>query len=137
MAKVQGDLELLQSPTAQALLSSTNVAHLSYIWTDGTPRVVPVWFFWNGEEIILGGPALAPKVQWEQRDASSPTTVKGIDGTKPGIVCSRRTALSPNPTSQASSPVPRQSLRTARVTPLKPGSVAATSMAESSSTVTA
>lgn len=40
--------------------------------------------------------ALAPKVQWEQRDASSPTTVKGIDGTKPGIVCSRRTALSPN-----------------------------------------
>ena len=63
MAKVQGDLELLQSPTAQALLSSTNVAHLSYIWTDGTPRVVPVWFFWNGEEIILGSPALAPKVQ--------------------------------------------------------------------------
>ena len=68
MAKMQGDLALLQSPTAQALLNSNNVAHLSYTWTDGTPRVVQVWFFWNGEEMIVASPALAPKVHVLQQN---------------------------------------------------------------------
>jgi hypothetical protein len=44
MAGHQGDLALLNDPIAQALLQSTIPARLAYSWTDGTPRVVPIWF---------------------------------------------------------------------------------------------
>ncbi len=58
----QGDLALLQDPVAQTLLTSTAFARLAYLWTDGTPRVVPTWFHWNGEQIVLGTVAGAPKL---------------------------------------------------------------------------
>ncbi len=40
----QGDLALLEHPVAQQLLASRELARLAYTWTDGTPRVVPIWF---------------------------------------------------------------------------------------------
>ena len=58
----QGDLALLDDPVAQKLLHSTQPAHLAYTWWDGTPRVVPIWFEWNGAEFVLGTPPNAPKV---------------------------------------------------------------------------
>ena len=48
---------------AQQLLQSTIPARLAYDWTDGTPRVVPLGFHWNGEEIVLGTFPDAPKMQ--------------------------------------------------------------------------
>ncbi len=62
MPSKQGDLSLLAHPIAQELLHSTVPARLAYTWKDGTPRVVPIWFHWNGEEIVLGSPPKAPKV---------------------------------------------------------------------------
>src|SRR5438270_7858780 len=59
----RGDLSLLQHPAAQELLTSTIPARLAYIATDGTPRVVPIWFHWNGQEFILGTPPKAPKLK--------------------------------------------------------------------------
>jgi len=59
----QGDLGLLQHPVAQELLASKIPARLAYIWTDGTPRVVPIWFHWNGREIVMGTPPKAPKLK--------------------------------------------------------------------------
>ena len=44
------------------LLRSTIPARLAYTWPDGTPRVVPIWFHWTGEEVIVASPADAPKV---------------------------------------------------------------------------
>jgi hypothetical protein len=57
----QGDLALLNDPVAQTLLTSTHMARLAYIWSDGTPRVVPIWFHWNGKTLVLAGPTDAPK----------------------------------------------------------------------------
>ena len=57
----QGDLSLLNDTVAQTLLASTHVAHLAYVWDDGTPRVVPIWFHWNGKTLVLGGPPDALK----------------------------------------------------------------------------
>ena len=57
----QGDLSLLNDPVAQTLLTSTHLAHLAYVWDDGTPRVVPIWFHWNGKMLVLAGPPDAPK----------------------------------------------------------------------------
>jgi hypothetical protein len=59
----QGSLELLQHPSSKHLLQSTIPARLAYVWTDGTPRVVPIWFHWNGQEFVLGTPSRAPKVK--------------------------------------------------------------------------
>lgn len=57
----QGGLELLADPVAQRLLASLQVAHLAYTWTDGTPRCTPIWFHWDGSDITMGSPAIAPK----------------------------------------------------------------------------
>jgi hypothetical protein len=62
MPTEQGDVALLNDPVAQELLHSTNLARLAYTWRDGTPRVVPIWFHWDGETIVLGSPPNAPKV---------------------------------------------------------------------------
>jgi hypothetical protein len=59
----QGDIALLQHPISQELLHSRIPARLAYVWTDGTPRVIPIWFHWNGREIIMGTPPKAPKLK--------------------------------------------------------------------------
>ncbi len=62
MAKpAQGSLDLLDDPAARELLGSHEVAHLAYAWTDGTPRCTPIWFHWNGSEVVMAGPANAPR----------------------------------------------------------------------------
>ena len=63
MPTEQGSLALLDDPVAQRLLQSTIPARLAYNWTDGTPRVVPLVFHWNGAEIVFGTPADAPKMK--------------------------------------------------------------------------
>jgi PPOX class probable F420-dependent enzyme len=59
----QGDVALLEDPVAQAMLVSPTPARLAYVWPDGTPRVVPVWFHWSGEEVVVGSPPRAPKLK--------------------------------------------------------------------------
>jgi PPOX class probable F420-dependent enzyme len=55
-----GDLELLDHPVAQHLLSSTEPAQLGYTWMDGTPRTIPIWFHWDGEAMVF---ATRPRAQ--------------------------------------------------------------------------
>jgi PPOX class probable F420-dependent enzyme len=59
----QGDLALLQHPASQELLQSKIPARLAYVWTDGSPRVVPIWFHWNGQQIVMATPPKAPKLK--------------------------------------------------------------------------
>src|SRR5512139_1418710 len=61
MPTKQGSVGLLDGPVAQKMLHSTVPARFAYNWTDGTPRVVPIWFHWNGAEIVLCSPEDAPK----------------------------------------------------------------------------
>ena len=56
-------LALLDDPLAVELLHSRLPARLAYLWTDGTPRVVPVWFHWTGRALVVCSPARAPKLQ--------------------------------------------------------------------------
>jgi hypothetical protein len=30
---------------------------------DGTPRVIPIWFHWNGRDIVMASPPKAPKLK--------------------------------------------------------------------------
>jgi nitroimidazol reductase NimA-like FMN-containing flavoprotein (pyridoxamine 5'-phosphate oxidase superfamily) len=59
----QGDLSLLEHPASQELLRSKIPARLAYVGTDGSPRVVPIWFHWNGRDIVMASPPKAPKLK--------------------------------------------------------------------------
>jgi hypothetical protein len=53
MSIPQGDLRLLTTDIAKRLLDSTIPGRLGYIALDGTPRVVPTWHVWTGEELVM------------------------------------------------------------------------------------
>ena len=61
MATKKGDMSQLNDPVAQELLHSRIPARLAYVWRDGTPRVIAVWFHWNGHDMVFGTPSNAPK----------------------------------------------------------------------------
>lgn len=63
MPTKQGSLALLDDPVAQQLLQSKTPARFAYTWRDGTPRVIPIGFHWNGKEVVLGTPPDAPKLK--------------------------------------------------------------------------
>jgi hypothetical protein len=63
MGSRQGDLSLLNEPVAQQMFQSKVPARLAYNWRDGTPRVVPIGFHWNGKEVVFGTPTDAPKMK--------------------------------------------------------------------------
>jgi hypothetical protein len=53
----------LDHPGARHLLDSATLLRLAYIGSDGFPRVIPIGFFWNGNEIVICTAATAPKVK--------------------------------------------------------------------------
>ena len=71
----QGDLGLLQHPASQELLHSKIPARMAYVWTDGTPRVIPIWFHWNGREIVMATPPKAPKLKALARNPKVSLTI--------------------------------------------------------------
>jgi hypothetical protein len=116
----QGDLRLLETDLAQELLHSSIPARLAFVAPDGTPRVVPTWFEWNGTEIVMATyvagpgvgirhpaariaalcarPAVALTIDTEQFPARS-LTVRGlaqieeVDGLAPEYVAAARRYL--------------------------------------------
>ena len=54
--------EELATAGARELLQAPSAAHLAYVGTDGTPRVVPVGFYWTGEQVVIATASTAPKV---------------------------------------------------------------------------
>jgi hypothetical protein len=59
----QGGLDLLNHPASQELLHSKIPARLAYIGTDGAPRVIPIWYHWNGKDFVMATPPKAPKLK--------------------------------------------------------------------------
>jgi hypothetical protein len=67
----QGDLRLLDTPVAQRLLASATPARLGYTAEDGTPRVVPTWFHWTGDELVMPTFYAAPHIRRSARRIAS------------------------------------------------------------------
>jgi pyridoxamine 5'-phosphate oxidase-like protein len=63
MIPPQAQAILETDPVAQTLLHSKALVRLAYVWTDGTPRVVPMWFHWAGDAVIMATAANAPKMK--------------------------------------------------------------------------
>src|SRR5215207_9776339 len=56
-------VELMNDPVAQELLNAPIHARLAYNARDGSPRVIPIGFLWNGDVFVMGSPVNAPKVK--------------------------------------------------------------------------
>jgi hypothetical protein len=54
-------IEVLSRPISQELLAR-DLTRLAYVAKDGTPRVVPIGFTWNGSEIVMCTSKNAPKL---------------------------------------------------------------------------
>ena len=61
MARQDIDDEL-STTGAEERLATTSAAHLGYIGKDGTPRVIPVGFFWTGDQFVIASATTSPKV---------------------------------------------------------------------------
>jgi hypothetical protein len=55
-------LRVLNDPLAQELIQSRIPVRLAYTGSDGSPRVVPLGFHWNGAEFVICTTPNAPKV---------------------------------------------------------------------------
>ena len=53
--------EVLNRPLSRELLAR-DLTRLAYVARDGTPRVVPIGFTWNGSQIVMCTAKNAPKV---------------------------------------------------------------------------
>jgi hypothetical protein len=63
MPEKQGSLALLNDPKAQELIHAPIMAHLAYVTSNGTPRVMPVWFAWEHGEVVICSVAVAKKLK--------------------------------------------------------------------------
>jgi hypothetical protein len=54
-----GVAEVLDKPLSQEMLNR-DLARLAYVATDGTPRVIPIGFTWNGTEVVMCTTTNAP-----------------------------------------------------------------------------
>ena len=70
----------MEDPVAQRLLFSANPARLAYVARDGTPRVVPVGFHWDGVSFVVGTAPRAAKVSALQ---ANPAVALTIDTSPP------------------------------------------------------
>lgn len=53
--------DVLDSPASRELLER-DITRLAYVAQDGTPRVVPIGFSWNGTHVVMCTTANAPKI---------------------------------------------------------------------------
>lgn len=65
----------MDDPVVRDLLQSRIPARLAYNWTDGTPRVVPIWFHWTGDELVFASFAHSPKAKALRNGAPVAVTI--------------------------------------------------------------
>jgi uncharacterized pyridoxamine 5'-phosphate oxidase family protein len=53
----------LAHPVARELLEHAALTRLAYNGPDGLPRVIPIGFLWNGEQVVVCTATTAPKVR--------------------------------------------------------------------------
>ena len=55
--------EVMNDPVAQKLIHAPVHARLAYTARDGSPRVIPIGYIWDGEAVVMGSATNSPKVK--------------------------------------------------------------------------
>jgi hypothetical protein len=58
-----GDVAVLQTQLAKDLLNSPIPARVAYVTAAGDPRVVPLWFHWDGTDLVIATFNGSPKLR--------------------------------------------------------------------------
>jgi pyridoxamine 5'-phosphate oxidase-like protein len=66
--------EILKQPISWELLNR-DLARLAYVAKDGSPRVVPIAFTWNGTEVVMCTSTNAPKLASLRRNPAVALTI--------------------------------------------------------------
>ena len=66
--------EILDKPISREMLHR-DITRLAYVAADGTPRVVPIAFTWNGTEVVMCTSTNAPKLASLRRNPSVALTI--------------------------------------------------------------
>jgi len=74
MAEPTDVARVLDKPISRELLER-DLARLAYVAEDGTPRVVPIGFTWNGAEVVMCTPTNAPKLASLRRNPAVALTI--------------------------------------------------------------
>ncbi|ETW22287.1 pyridoxamine 5'-phosphate oxidase family protein [Mycobacterium gastri] len=106
MIKQEIDAEL-GTAGAQELLASTSAAHLAYVGKDGTPRVIPVGYFWTGEEFVIATATTSPKVAALSGSANVALSIDSGDTPETARALSNRSLSNLNIRDSAKSEEPR------------------------------
>lgn len=73
--RTPGDVaEILDKPLSRELLDR-DLARLAYVAPDGTPRVIPIGFSWNGSEVVMCTATNAPKLPSLRRNPAAALTI--------------------------------------------------------------
>ncbi len=67
----------VDDPVVAKLLDGPNLARLAYIGLDGRPRVVPIWFMYDGESFVMVTGPKADKVRALAKNGAVALTIDG------------------------------------------------------------
>jgi nitroimidazol reductase NimA-like FMN-containing flavoprotein (pyridoxamine 5'-phosphate oxidase superfamily) len=84
---------IMSLPLSRELLGSSIPARLAYTARDGSPRVIPIGFHWNGESLVVCTPTNAPKVPALAANPKVAITID-TDAFPPTVLLVRGTAAS-------------------------------------------
>jgi hypothetical protein len=56
-------IALMNDPVARELIAAPIHARLAYSALDGSPRVIPIGYSWDGAHVVMGSPLNAPKIK--------------------------------------------------------------------------
>jgi len=84
-------IAVLNKPLSLELMNSDIHARVAYNGPDGFPRVIPVAYVWNGEQIVFCSPPNATKVRSLQKDSKVAITID-TDDFPPKLLLVRGTA---------------------------------------------
>lgn len=71
---------VMEDPVAQRLVNAPVPARLAYVARDGTPRVIPIGFLWDGSSFVIGTVPTSAKVAALQ---ANPVVALTIDTSPP------------------------------------------------------
>ena len=74
MAEPNEVAEVLRKPISREMLDR-DIVRLAYVAKDGTPRVVPIGFTWNGSEVVMCTTTNAPKLASLRRNPAVALTI--------------------------------------------------------------